>query len=231
MNVESGMMTDQRSDQQTEEPTLRQKAYESFTRHLLARDVRPGQFVSQRQLVELTGLTLGAIRELIPRLEAEGLIKTVPQRGLQIAHIDLNLIREAFQLRLILEREAVAVFTRTATDEMIEQLVRQHRDVTDACLSGNDMPELDAHAQAVDWGMHDAFIAALDSSAIWSVYRVNSIKMRLINQERFRINGRIVSVMGEHMVVLDAIRRRSVEGAVEALTRHIGHARDRALRT
>src|SRR5215204_2289747 len=64
-----------------EQPTLREKAYESFTRHLLARDVRPGQFVSQRRLVELTGLTLGAIRELIPRLEAEGLIKTVPQRG------------------------------------------------------------------------------------------------------------------------------------------------------
>ena len=64
-----------------EQPTLREKAYESFTRHLLARDVRPGQFVSQRRLVELTGLTLGAIRELIPRLEAEGLIKTVPRTG------------------------------------------------------------------------------------------------------------------------------------------------------
>lgn len=88
-----------------EQPTLREKAYESFTRHLLARDVRPGQFVSQRRLVELTGLTLGAIRELIPRLEAEGLIKTVPQRGLQIAHIDLNLIREAFQLRVFLRRK------------------------------------------------------------------------------------------------------------------------------
>ena len=30
---------------------LREKAYASFTEHLLARDVRPGQFVSQRELV------------------------------------------------------------------------------------------------------------------------------------------------------------------------------------
>ena len=30
---------------------LRERAYESFTRHLLARDVRPGQFISQRELV------------------------------------------------------------------------------------------------------------------------------------------------------------------------------------
>lgn len=131
------MFREEAMDETDEQPTLREKAYASFTRHLLARDVRPGQFVSQRRLVELTGLTLGAIRELIPRLEAEGLIKTVPQRGLQIAHIDLNLIREAFQLRVFLEKEAVALFTRSASDETIAGLLKQHRDIADAIRSGD----------------------------------------------------------------------------------------------
>ena len=31
---------------------------------------------------------------------------------MQVAHVDLSLIRNAFQFRLILEREAVAAFTR-----------------------------------------------------------------------------------------------------------------------
>lgn len=224
------MIIEARHNQPTEETTLREKAYASFTRHLLARDVRPGQFVSQRHLVELTGLTLGAIRELIPRLEAEGLIKTVPQRGLQIAHIDLNLIREAFQLRLFLEKEAVALFVQTASDETIENLIRQHREIEEAIAAGVETPDMEARAQAVDWGMHDAFVAALNNSIIWNVYRVNSIKMRLINQERFRIKGRIASAMAEHMTVLQAIQSRSAEGAVEALVKHIGHARDRALK-
>lgn len=214
-----------------EEPsTLREKAYESFTRHLLARDVRPGQFVSQRRLVDLTGLTLGAIRELVPRLEAEGLIKTVPQRGLQIAHIDLNLIREAFQLRLFLEKEAVALFTRTASDQAIARLVKQHREIAEAIRSGNDSHELEVHAQTVDWGMHDAFIDALGNTIISNAYRVNSIKMRLISQERFRIGGRVGPVMSEHLKVLEAIEQRSVEDAVTTLVAHINHARDRAIR-
>ncbi|MGF9563856.1 GntR family transcriptional regulator [Neorhizobium sp. JUb45] len=223
-------MATRHDDQQVEEPTLREKAYESFTRHLLARDVRPGQFVSQRRLVELTGLPLGAIRELIPRLEAEGLIKTVPQRGLQIAHIDLHLIREAFQLRLFLEKEAVALFVASASDELVGRMIAKHRELAAAVAAGNETPELEAEAQAVDWGMHDAFIDALGNRIISNVYRVNSIKMRLINQERFRINGRVASVMGEHMTVLEAIERRSAEDAVAALVKHIGHARDRALR-
>lgn len=212
-----------------EQTTLREKAYESFTRHLLARDVRPGQFISQRRLVELTGLTLGAIRELIPRLEAEGLIKTVPQRGLQIAHIDLKLIREAFQLRVFLEKEAVALFTHSASDETIAGLLKQHRDIADAIRSGDASHELEVHAQAVDWGMHDAFIDALGNTIISNAYRVNSIKMRLISQDRFRISGHVGPVMGEHLRVLEAIESRSVEDAVSSLVEHINHARDRAL--
>lgn len=213
-----------------EQTTLREKAYESFTRHLLARDVRPGQFISQRRLVELTGLTLGAIRELIPRLEAEGLIKTVPQRGLQIAHIDLDLIREAFQLRLFLEKEAVALFTYSASDETIARLLKDHRDIADAIRAGDGSQELELHAQSVDWGMHDAFIDALGNTIISNAYRVNSIKMRLISQDRFRINGHVGPVMEEHLKVLEAIERRSADEAVAALVSHIGGARDRALK-
>jgi DNA-binding GntR family transcriptional regulator len=208
---------------------LREKAYESFTRHLLARDVRPGQFISQRQLVELTGLTLGAIRELIPRLETEGLIKTVPQRGLQIAHIDLSLIREAFQFRIVLEKEAVVFFTRNASDQAVQQLLEQHRDIVQRIEANGPSPELEQHAQATDWGMHNAFIDAMGNSIISNAYRVNAIKMRLINQERIRIEGRVGPVMKEHLAVLEAIERRSVEDAIQRLVAHIGNARDRAL--
>ncbi len=56
------------------------------------------------------------MRELIPRLEAEGLLRTVPQRGLQIAHVDLRLINNAFQLRGMLEREAAMHFAASVSD-------------------------------------------------------------------------------------------------------------------
>ena len=51
-------------------PNLRSRAYDSFTRHLLARDLRAGQFISQRELVEMTQLPLAAIREMFERFFA-----------------------------------------------------------------------------------------------------------------------------------------------------------------
>jgi DNA-binding GntR family transcriptional regulator len=212
------------------EPTkLREQAYDSFTRHLLARDVRPGQFISQRELVELTGLPLGAIRELVPRLEAEGLIKTVPQRGMQVAHIDLNLIRDAYQFRLFLEREAVALFAERAPDDMLAKLRADHERVLERVTREGNTPEVVAEAQAVDWGMHDTIIDALGNEIISKAYRVNSIKTRLIRAELVRIDPVVAPVMREHLGILEAIETRDGAKAAAAISAHIENARTRAM--
>lgn len=207
---------------------LREKAYASFTRSLLANDVRPGQFISQRELVALTGMPLGAIRELVPRLEAEGLIKTVPQRGMQIAHIDLNLIRDAYQYRLFMEKEAMALFVGTASDRDIAALRAAHEDILERAAAGIDQALID-EAQAVDWGLHDTIIDALGNEIITKAYRVNSIKIRLIRKELTRIDGHVVDVMKEHLGVIAAMETRDPLRAAEALAAHITVARNRAL--
>jgi len=208
---------------------LREQAYDSFTRHLLARDVRPGQFISQRELVELTGLPLGAIRELVPRLEAEGLIRTVPQRGMQVAHIDLNLIRDAYQFRLFLEREAVALFAVRAPDEVLAKLRADHERVLERVTREGNTPEVVAEAQAVDWGMHDTIIDALGNEIISNAYRVNAIKTRLIRAELVRIDPVVAPVMREHLGILEAIETRDGAKDAAAISAHIENARTRAM--
>src|SRR6478672_9982037 len=190
---------------------LRERAYDAFKQHLLARDIRPGQFVSQRELVELTGLPLGAIRELVPRLESEGLIKTVPQRGMLVAHVDVGLIQDAFQFRLFLEREAVGIFTTEASDGTLARLRRDHEQVIPDCTaSGEDItPELVTRAQLVDWDLHWTIVASLSNRIIADTYRVNSIKVRLIRQEQTLLSQPLViPVMQEHLSVIAAIETR-----------------------
>ena len=215
--------------QSTSTLKLREQAYQSFTARLLARDIRPGQFVSQRELVGITGLSLGAIRELIPRLEADGLIKTVPQRGMQIAHVDLNLIRNAFQFRLILEKEAVMHFVETASDDELAALRQVHQATLTEAERGVT-PDLLRRAQQMDWDLHDLMIDRLGNDIISSAYRVNSIKIRLIIFERVRMLPElVVSVMNEHLPIIKALQRRDPTAAVAAIEAHIGSARARAL--
>lgn len=208
---------------------LREKAYDAFTRHLLDRDLEAGQFVSQRELVEMSGLTLGAIRELVPRLESEGLIRTVPKRGMQIAQVDLALIRDAFQFRLFLEKEAAAAFSQAASDAQMKRLRDGHEDVLRRARRGVT-PELIRQAQAVDWDLHYTLIDALGNAIISRAYRVNMLKIRLIRQQRTRLDSAlVVPVMKEHLGIIEALESRDPARASAAIGKHINDARARAL--
>ncbi|MCG8562212.1 MAG: GntR family transcriptional regulator, partial [Hyphomicrobiales bacterium] len=58
---------------------MRMDAYRQFKSLLFSGDLRPGQFVSQRELAELIGVPLNPIREAIRQLECERLINVYPK--------------------------------------------------------------------------------------------------------------------------------------------------------
>ena len=121
----------------------------------------------------------------IPRLEAEGLITTVPQRGMQVAHVDLSLVRNAFQFRLFLETQAVPRSSR-------QRRQRPGRGQTPAHARGDHPPaergdDDDADrrgAEATDLELHETIIDALDNDIVAEAFRVNWIKIKLIRHER-----------------------------------------------
>ncbi len=208
----------------------RARAYQGFTQQILSGGIRAGQFVSQRELMTLLDMPLGAVRELVPRLEAAGLIKTVPQRGLQIAHVDLKLIRNAFQLRGMIEQEAVLHFVRTASQEELNAIEASHRDILRRASASRTDSRLLDDAQALDWGLHDRMVDALDNEIVSEIYRVNTLRVRLIKLEHSVITpARLLPAMQEHLLFVGALRRRDTQAAARLLMDHIHSARDRVL--
>jgi DNA-binding GntR family transcriptional regulator len=202
-------------------PPLRLQAYEAIVERLVFRRLLPGQFVTQRELVELCGLPLGAIREAIPRLEADGLIFTHGQRGLQIASIDVRFVRNAYRLRRILECEAATHAARHAPAAFLEKFEAEHRAILARMV--DPLPQAVAdEAQRVDWAMHEALVGLLDNELVTEVYRVNSIKVRMASQQRLRVTGaNIGRVMKEHMKIIEAIKSGDSEGSAAAVRDHI----------
>lgn len=210
--------------------SLRVQAYESFQQQIVDANIRPGQFVSQRELMQLLGMPLGAVRELIPRLEAEGLIKTVPQRGLQIAHVDLKLINNAFQLRKLLEREAASRFVGMVSDAELLAIEQAHRDIVQQARSRAVDHDLLKHATAVDWGLHDLMVDTLGNELISEVYRINSLRVRLIRLERSTLSADVlIPAMEEHLWFIEALKQRDAPAVIERLSHHIDSALRRVL--
>jgi DNA-binding GntR family transcriptional regulator len=210
--------------------TQRNRAYQGFRQQIIDARIRPGQFVSQRELMQLLEMPLAAVRELVPRLEAAGLIKAVPKRGLQIATVDMKLIRNAWQVRAMVEREAVLHFARVASAETIARLIADHEAILERALQPRPDDALEKDSQAVDWGLHDTMVDSIGNEILSEIYRVNSLHVRLIRYDADSMRPvQVVPAMREHLEFLRALADKDAEGALKHMMAHIEQSKHRVL--
>ncbi len=216
--------------QAVEPVTQRNLAYQGFRQQIIDARIRPGQFVSQRELMQLLAMPLAAVRELVPRLEAAGLIKAVPKRGLQVATVDMKLIRNAWQVRAMVEREAVQRFAEVATPATLERLIADHEAILQRALQPQPDAALEKDAQAVDWGLHDLMVDSIGNEILSEIYRVNSLHVRLIRYDADSMRPvQVVPAMREHLAFLRALAAGDREGALAQMMSHIEHSKHRVL--
>lgn len=203
--------------------------YQTFQAALLDGRLRPGQFVSQKELGAMLSLSIGALREILPRLQSEGLLLVQPKRGLQIPAIDLPMIRDAFQMRAALEREAVLQAIRKISDGVLEDQRAQHLAVLDALEKSTDH-NVPPEGQEVDAKLHSLLIETTDNNLLRQSYHINSIRIRLIRTDRIKLTrATLPAAFADHLEIIDAILMRDRHRAVDAMDAHIANARDRAM--
>jgi len=108
---------------------LSSQAYKKFKELLFDKVWKPGDFVSQPELINKTGFSLSPMRDALHKLSAEGLVKITPRKGIQITPSSLKIIREVFHLRKIIEKEAVIFFINNAHEDVIKKLFERHKNL------------------------------------------------------------------------------------------------------
>jgi DNA-binding GntR family transcriptional regulator len=208
---------------------MREVAYERFKAELFKRNLVPGQFVSQGELCTLLDVPLGPTREALKRLEAESLVRLIPQRGIQIADIGVTLIHEAFEFRTVLEVAAIRRFVGTASDAALDELERSTTAVLERMAKSRDPDTrlLDTALQ-VDWGMHNLIVESVGNRIMMTAHQQNFDKIKMI-----RLHGRspryLPLAMEEHLGVIQAMKARDPDKAAQALEHHLKCAERRAL--
>lgn len=105
-----------------------------------------------------------------------------------------------------------------------------HRDILRRAETAHDREALDADARAVDWGMHDRMVDAMDNEILSEIYRVNSLHVRLIRIDADRVvRQRVLPAMQEHLVIVAALKKRDETAAVATMTAHIESSKQRVL--
>lgn len=195
--------------------TLREQVYDRLVEMIVSGEIPPGGSIRENQTAELLGTSRLPVREALQQLEAEGWLERRPRGIARVRTPQTTDIDEIFDMRRLLEVEAIGLAVRRASLEDVARL-RALSDAGAAAATAGDQPnamrlnaefhhELTALARH---GMLNAFLKILDRKVHWLFSNVR--------MDRF----------AEHDPILDALDTRDVEAARAAAREHIERTHD-----
>lgn len=78
--------------------SLGERAYQRLRADIVGCRLLPGQWITERALAADTGFGASPIREALTRLDHEGLVRTVPRKGYQVAPLTTKSVRDLLDL-------------------------------------------------------------------------------------------------------------------------------------
>ena len=111
----------------TRKTILRQQVYEQIKRDIIICVLRPGDPLSENQLVERFNVSKTPIREALTSLVQDGLVEYTPNRGFTVTTVSIMDINEIFEARIFIETELFRMAVKRISDVEVDQLEGQSR--------------------------------------------------------------------------------------------------------
>lgn len=190
------------------------RVYESTRRSIIDGEFSPGSPLKINDLANLNEVSLIPVREAIRILASEGLVEVVPNRGAFVSKVSLSELLDIYQIRIVLEMEAVRqAAPRIEPDDIATGRVLVQK-VHDSVVS-HEGDFLAYHRQ-----FH--FLIYDRSESFWLL---RLIHMLWDHSERYRQFSmpRVdpQTILEEHGAILDCLEVRDTAGAVNALRTHL----------
>ena len=201
------------------EKMLNSRAQASLTEALRRGDLRSGQFLSMPQLVQILGYPMAAVREAARQASAFGWLDIIPKRGVQVIEARPDIIRDSLDARMALDQEGAR--RRIQKDDLggLPELRQAHETLLRDVAVTNTL-DLTARAIEVDLSLHNYLAAGLRNPVLRANYETNRIRIAIIQQVRPFVHERITSAMKEHLLIIEALERRELSAAVDAIAYH-----------
>jgi DNA-binding GntR family transcriptional regulator len=202
--------------------SLTEAVYERVRADILACRLRPAQKLKVSELSGRMDVSLGAVREALSRLSAEGLVVAEAQRGFQVAPVSEADLVDLTNVRIEIEGLALRQSIVHGDLDWESRVVAAYHRLTKTPLRqpGDDARLNDAWTPA-----HATFHAALVSAC--PSPRLLQLRTMLYEQaERYRQFSLPVAsderdVEGEHRRLMEAAIARDDQAAVELLAGHL----------
>jgi DNA-binding GntR family transcriptional regulator len=194
---------------------LSDQVHDLLLRQILEGQRASGSALLTDELARELNVSRTPLREAILRLAAEGFVETQPNRSAVVRSLDAEQIQQIFQIREALETCAAASACQNMTDEA---LARLRGAALGASRSESSAPE---ELWRLDRELHLLIARQTGNKVLQREIKRYADLAGLVGTRVGHRAGDVEAAYQQHTHLLDAMERRDVEAARQAMAEHI----------
>jgi GntR family transcriptional regulator, trigonelline degradation regulator len=196
---------------------VRAQLVDNLRQAILDHRFRPGQRLIERELVELTGVSRTSVREALRELAAEGLVQTIPNRGVVVATLEADEARQLYQVRGVLEGLAGRLFVENASDTERKALQKQMAVIERLAARGQSILEAKDR-------FYEVLFAGGGNVALHQTASGLHARVRALRSLSLSVPGRTEESLRELREIMAAIEAGDADRAAFACQQHVARA-------
>ncbi|MFZ5966107.1 MAG: GntR family transcriptional regulator [Bacillota bacterium] len=190
--------------------------YYTLRKNIMALNFKPGEALSIKDISEQLNVSRSPVRDALIKLEKEGLVDVIPQKGTTVSKIDLKRVAEERFLRESLEENAIRLFMKAYKESDISTL-RHYIEMQKQSLKDNDYISFLAY----DDNFHSVFFQSIDKSMCWEIIQSMSGHYKRIRLMSLWDEKILSNVVIHHQEILEDICNNNLKGATGTLKKHL----------
>jgi DNA-binding GntR family transcriptional regulator len=206
-------------DRRIQQPSLVRMAAETIREMVLSGELRPGDRLVEERLTEELGISRPPLREALRLLEQEGLLLSMPRRGVIVTPLSAQDVYEIFTLRTTYERMAIELGVPCKDPEL---LARCHRAVNAMVQAAK--AEDRAQFVRASFEFHVAIVGLARHRRLEDAYRGLSLQLHIYiaanTRAREERNESLDENIDRHRRLLAAVERGNREEVLSELANH-----------
>ncbi|GAA3605543.1 GntR family transcriptional regulator [Flavivirga amylovorans] len=199
---------------------LSAQAYNKVRAMIMSKELAPGQKIVQDKLAETLGISRTPLRSALQMLEGEGLIVSLPRKGVIVKEFSDVEIVEIFDCRMALEGTAVRLFTNHARPYEIKRL----RDLFSPFLDGDIDNTTYQHADAK---FHNMIMEGSGNGFLHRLFQQGNLLVCIDLIGLIRLPN---ETLPEHLAIIEAIEKRDADLAESLAKEHLNKTKQLILK-
>lgn len=201
--------------------SLGNQAYQELKRIILGRQIPPGENLNEGELARALGISRTPVREAINRLEKEGLVEIIPQRGAFVVQFSAKDVLELFLIRENLEGLAAKLAAERMDEKNLAKL--------ESCVQGFTEPfskkDIKRYSRE-DFRFHQTIVSLSEAQRLINLISSLHDHIRMFRLTTVGLSGRMKTSLAEHREIIESFRKRNPEECEQKMRRHIRQVRD-----